>query len=48
MAWQDGELVQAGVTSWIFNIKGLSHAFPSVFTRVSYYVNWIETTMANN
>ena len=48
MTWQDGKFVQAGVVSWIFNIPGLSNAFPSIFTRVNRYVDWIEETMANN
>ena len=44
----DDAWVQAGVTSFIVNSPGLANAFPTVFTRVTRYVDWIKETIDNN
>ncbi len=45
----DGDWVQAGIASFLpMGVPGVAASFPSVFTRVTSYVDWIYETIEYN
>ena len=48
MCPKNGKWVQEGITSFGKPIPGLTNAFPTVFTRVTRYSDWIKNTIDRN